>query len=47
VDEDEDEGERECRKWLKVVDAFEQPRLVYNVGKKHFDKYVAAGRLAG
>lgn len=25
------------RKWLQVVDAFEQPQLVYNVNQKHFD----------
>ncbi|CZT00727.1 probable DNA polymerase epsilon subunit 2 [Rhynchosporium agropyri] len=37
-DEDDDEGLRDPRKWLKVVDAFEQPRLVYNVAKKHFDR---------
>lgn len=41
VEEDEDEeGLRDPRKWLKVIDAFEQPRLVYNVGKKHFDRFV-------
>lgn len=39
-DEEEDEGNQDPRKWLKVIDAFEQPRLLYNVGKKHFDKYV-------
>lgn len=39
-EEDEDETLNDLRKWLKVIDAFEQPRLVYNVGKKHFDKYV-------
>ncbi|CAG8949867.1 hypothetical protein HYFRA_00004195 [Hymenoscyphus fraxineus] len=39
VEEDEEEDEnRDPRKWLKVIDAFEQPRLIYNVGKKHFDK---------
>ncbi|KUJ15725.1 uncharacterized protein LY89DRAFT_782999 [Mollisia scopiformis] len=37
-DDEEDEGLRDPRKWLKVIDAFEQPRLVYNVGKKHFDR---------
>ncbi|KAL2073323.1 hypothetical protein VTL71DRAFT_10647 [Oculimacula yallundae] len=37
-DEEDDEGLRDPRKWLKVVDAFEQPRLIYNVGKKHFDR---------
>jgi DNA polymerase epsilon subunit 2 len=39
-DENEDEGITDPRKWLKVIDAFEQPRLVYNVGKKHFDRCV-------
>ncbi len=37
-DEEDDEGLRDSRKWLKVIDAFEQPRLVYNVAKKHFDR---------
>ena len=39
-DDEEEDSLKDPRKWLKVVDAFEQPRLVYNVGKKHFDKYV-------
>ena len=38
VEEDEnDESLLDLRKWLKVVDAFEQPRMIYSVGKKHFD----------
>ena len=37
----EEEGMlRDPRKWLKVVGAFEQPRLIYNAGKKHFEKYI-------
>ena len=41
VEDDEDEdGLRDPRKWLKVIDAFEQPRLSYSVGKKHFDRFV-------
>jgi len=41
VDDKEDEdGLRDPRKWLKVINAFEQPRLVYNVAKKHFDRFV-------
>lgn len=42
VVEDYDEGQelKDPRKWLKVIDAFEQPRLVYDVGKKHFDRCV-------
>jgi DNA polymerase epsilon subunit 2 len=38
--EEDEEGVKDPRKWLKVIDAFEQPRLVYNVGKKHFDRFV-------
>ena len=45
-DEEEDESSRSPRKWLKVIDAFEQPRLVYNVGKKHFDMWVAGCTLS-
>lgn len=42
VDDEEDpDGLRDLRKWLKVIDAFEQPRLLYNVGTKHFDRYVS------
>ena len=41
VDEEhEDEGHRDPRRWIKVVNAYEQPRMLYNVGKKHFEKYV-------
>jgi DNA polymerase epsilon subunit 2 len=39
--EDEDEKLKDPREWVKVIGAFEQPRLVYNVTKKHFDKYAA------
>ncbi|SZF05847.1 unnamed protein product [Blumeria hordei] len=38
VSDEEDETPQDPRKWLKVIDAFEQPRLIYNVGKKHFDR---------
>ena len=44
-DEEEDESIKDPRKWLKVIDAFEQPRLVYNVGKKHFDRQVLPSKL--
>lgn len=40
VEDEEGDGINDPRKWLKVIDAFEQPRLLYNVGKKHFDKFV-------
>jgi DNA polymerase epsilon subunit 2 len=44
-DEEEDgdeeaEGMRDPRMWLKVIGAFDQPRLVYNATKKHFERYV-------
>jgi len=41
VEDDEEEGLKDPRAWLKVIDAFDQPRLVYNVGKKHFDRSVS------
>ena len=35
----EDEAESaDPRRWLQVIDAFEQPQLVYNVNQKHFDQ---------
>jgi DNA polymerase epsilon subunit 2 len=46
-DEGDEDGLRDPRKWLKVIDAYEQPRLVYNVAKKHFDKCVAILRYVG
>lgn len=44
-DEDEEDDLKDPRNWLKVIDAFEQPRLVYNVGKKHFDRYISSTRV--
>ncbi|KAH6674217.1 DNA polymeras-like protein epsilon subunit B [Halenospora varia] len=44
-DEEDEEGLRDPRKWLKVIDAFEQPRLIYNVGKKHFDRDISKPSL--
>lgn len=41
VDEDEDDDDnnlKDPRRWLKVVNALEQPRYIYNVDKKHFEK---------
>ena len=40
-DEIDDESLNDVRKWLKAVDAYEQPRLIYNADKKHFERYVA------
>ncbi|OTA90509.1 hypothetical protein M434DRAFT_397959 [Hypoxylon sp. CO27-5] len=40
VEEEEldEEGLNHPRKWLKVVSAYEQPRMLYNVAKKHFER---------
>ena len=38
--EDEEDESRDPRAWMKVVGAFEQPRLTYNVSKKHFERWV-------
>ncbi|CAK7202993.1 DNA-directed DNA polymerase epsilon, subunit B [Sporothrix eucalyptigena] len=49
-DEDGDDDDLlDPRRWLKVVGAFEQPRMVYNVGKKHFERrvYVKARHTPG
>lgn len=35
---DDDEEASDARAWLKVIDAYEQPRLLYNVDKKHFER---------
>lgn len=35
---EEDENLKDPRRWLKVVNALEQPRFIYNVDKKHFEK---------
>jgi DNA polymerase epsilon subunit 2 len=29
---------KDPRDWLKIVGAFEQPRMIYNSTQKHFDK---------
>ena len=36
-DEEENNERKDPRKWLKVVGAFDQPRLTYNVIQKHFE----------
>lgn len=38
-DEIDDESLNDVRKWLKVVDAYDQPRLIYNADKRHFERY--------
>jgi DNA polymerase epsilon subunit 2 len=44
--DDESEEIKEPRKWLRIIDAYEQPRLIYNVAKKHFDRFVASNILS-
>ncbi|KAL1835792.1 hypothetical protein VTJ49DRAFT_6056 [Mycothermus thermophilus] len=39
LDEEPDDATlQDVRHWLKVINAFDQPRYTYNVGKKHFEK---------
>ncbi|KAF1835650.1 DNA polymerase epsilon subunit B [Decorospora gaudefroyi] len=39
AEDDEDEDMlKDPREWIKVIGAFEQPKLVYNVNQKHFEK---------
>ena len=45
VDEDEDKV-KDPREWIKVISAFEQPRLGYNGTKKHFEVYVTLFQLS-
>ena len=42
--EDEDHF-KDPRRWLTVTGAFEQPRWIYNVGQKHFEKAGTAASL--
>ena len=44
-DNEEDPQSRDPRMWLKVVGAFDQPRLVYNVKQKHFEAAQTAASL--
>ncbi|KAI1331774.1 DNA polymerase alpha/epsilon subunit B [Xylariaceae sp. FL0255] len=37
-DDPDDEGLNHPRNWLKVIDAFGQPRMLYNNTKKHFER---------
>ncbi|KAF4455678.1 DNA polymerase epsilon subunit 2 [Fusarium austroafricanum] len=46
VDEEQEETEtNDPRAWLKIINAYEQPRFIYNVGKKHFEKDTSAPSL--
>ncbi|KAK8206280.1 DNA polymerase epsilon subunit B [Phyllosticta capitalensis] len=40
-EEDGEDESRDPRDWIKVVGAFEQPKMVYNIMKKHFDRSTA------
>lgn len=42
VEEEEESEEKDPRSWIKVINAFEQPRMVYNPSRNHFEKYVQA-----
>jgi DNA polymerase epsilon subunit 2 len=37
-EEDEEDVLKDPREWLKVIDAYEQPRMVYSIPKKNFEK---------
>ena len=37
-EEDENDQVKDPRAWLKVVGAFEQPRMVFNPGRKQFER---------
>lgn len=37
IRDDEDPQAKDPRQWLQIIDAFEQPQLVYDVKQKHFD----------
>lgn len=47
VSDEEEEGRarKDARSWMKVIGAFEQRRLVYNVGKKQFETSTSAPSL--
>ncbi|KAI1462661.1 DNA polymerase alpha/epsilon subunit B-domain-containing protein [Annulohypoxylon moriforme] len=36
--EPDEDGLNHPRHWLKIVNAYDQPRMLYNVAKKHFEK---------
>ena len=39
-DPEEEDALKDPREWINLIGAFDQPRLVYNVNKKHFEKSV-------
>ncbi|KAL9099283.1 MAG: hypothetical protein Q9163_005200 [Psora crenata] len=38
---------KDPRRWLKVIDAFDQPRLMYNPNRKHFEAAGSSALIAG
>lgn len=38
ADDDEDDGSKDPRDWIKVIGGFDQPKMVYNITKKHFER---------
>lgn len=43
--DDEDNDSQHPRAWLKVVSAYDQPRLTFDLNKKHFEKVVTPPSL--
>ena len=39
IGDEGDEGLRDPREWLRVIGGFEQPQMIYNTGRKHFERY--------
>ncbi|PHH75027.1 hypothetical protein CDD80_2673 [Ophiocordyceps camponoti-rufipedis] len=37
-DDDDDDDANDARAWLTVINAYDQPRLIFNVNKKHFER---------
>ncbi|EEU45047.1 uncharacterized protein NECHADRAFT_93537 [Fusarium vanettenii 77-13-4] len=44
-EEPEEENTKDPRAWLKIINAYEQPRLIYNVSKKHFERDTSSPSL--
>lgn len=45
VENNDEEHPQDPRRWLTVIGAFEQPRLIYNMSQKHFEKAGTAASL--
>lgn len=39
-EDDDEDNLKDPREWIKVIDAYEQPKMVYNTSKKNFEKWV-------